>query len=192
MKVVRTEANELYKKPISIPSHKVIFMPIAKSASMSIKTPLLRMEHEYLTKDMFYAYKDYTKVTVVRNTYERLVDCYKFFTQTVPKSKYTLNLEFNTFEEFIIAVSNTPDDISNSHFRSQYNTLSHDGEFLPDVVINIDDIFDVLNYLPITDLKVYDNTFTDAGDYREYYTDVLLTLVNIRFKKDIEFFNFKF
>ena len=189
MKVVRTEANEIYKKPVAIPSHKVIFLPIAKAATITIKTPLTRMEHKYLTKDEVIN-SNYKKVTVVRNTYDRLVSCYKFFTDKVPKSKYTLNIDFNTFEEFINEVCDTPDDVSNSHFRSQFNTLSHDGIFLPDVVINMSNIDEVLDHLPIKKLNHLNRT--DTGNYKRYYTDELISLVNNRFKKDIEFFNFKF
>ena len=188
MKVVRTEANESYKKSLYIPSSDVVFIPIAKAASLSIKSPLLRMEHKYLTKDEV-ARLGCKKVAVVRNTYDRLISCYRFFTQKVPKSKYTLNIEFSTFDEFIREVCSTPDDISNSHFRSQFNTLSHDGCFLPDIVIDMDEIDKVLDHLPITDLQITNST---GIDHSRYYTDKLIDLVNIRFKKDIDYFSFKY
>lgn len=192
-KTVKTFSNELYKKSIAIHSKKVLYMPIAKSASMAIKSELVKKEHEYLSKDQIASdYMDYDKITVVRNVYERLVDCFLFFTETVPKSKHTLGIEFSTFEDFIKTVADTPDDGSNCHFRSQFNTLSHDGVFLPNTVLDIKHIHDVVNFLPINSVKVYEGTYTDTTDYRTLYNDRLVELVNKRFQKDIEFFGFKF
>ena len=77
---------------------------------------------------------DCTKVTVVRNPFERLVSVFEYFTQ---KKHYDLRIDLSSFNVFLQAVYDMPDEISNCHYRSQVNLLSQDNIFLPDVVIDL-------------------------------------------------------
>lgn len=197
MPAIRVGRNDLNKECLLLHDIKKCYMPISKAANSSIKQACLRnnISNEFVTKDVLARdYPDYQKITVVRNPFDRLVSVFHFFTQRQPQyfDSMVESIKLSDFESFIRAIHDEPDEIANCHYRSQFNLLSHDGEFLPDVVVKLEEIEQVKNYLPVKDLKVYDRTTSKHEHYSTYYTPKLVRLVDNRFKKDLEFFKYAY
>lgn len=86
-------------------------------------------------------YKDYFCFGVVRDPVARLVSCYK--NKIVRNGRMSRSLRRNGFrlgmgfDDFVRLVAKTPDDKCDIHIRSQSSMLCHEGQVLPDVVVDI-------------------------------------------------------
>jgi len=184
-KIVFINGYPIYKKPVLQEKSKKVFMPIGKVASVSIR--------KSLTEPLVFATKDEVKrlysswgiVAVIRNPYDRLVSTYSYFKETPGKT----GLKFRTFEEFIAAAYDSPDDATNCHVRSQLGLLSYDNKLLPNILISYENINSVKDHLPISKLIWEDFTRSKHQPWEEYYTDKLAQMVEERFAGDFELYN---
>lgn len=199
MPAIRVGVNDINKECIVLHREQKIFLPVSKVANTSIKQALIhgrdKTDFSFVTKDIVLReYRNLEKVAVVRNPFERLVSCYSYFEQKRPDyfRSRVQSIKYSDFPGFIEAIYNEPDEIANCHYRSQYNLLSQDGVFLPDIVIGYERIELVKDYLPIQKLHTYDRTTSRHGAYQEYYDDRLIRMVNERFHKDLTFFGYEY
>lgn len=139
-------------------------------------------------------FKDYHKITVVRNPYDRLVSEF-FWVGSKPVYKQS------TFPEF---VKNLPELIKledYAHFRPQYQFLcDSSGKLLVDEIIKYEDYSrDVPKLLSRYNIK--DNSSKIIGHARinknkkhfmSFYTDELKLIVQKYYKKDFELFGYSF
>lgn len=184
-----TEGTEVYKKCVLLKQENSIYMPIGKVASASIKNSLT-VGYTVVTKDeIIRNYMGFTKIAVTRNPFDRMVSIFCYFDK---KRGYDLNIDLSSFENFVKAVYDMPDEVSNLHYRSQINLLSQDGIFLPDVVIDYNDIEMIKRYLPIEKLIWDERTKSDRGNYQDYYTPKLIDLVSRRFAADLRKFHYAY
>lgn len=194
MPAIRTGLNDIDKHSIVLHESKKVFMPIGKCAGTSIRNSLTD-PYEFKTKDEVWRdFRDYEKIAVVRNPFDRLVSVYSFFTQKDSWGSFYFtdkveDILFNSFHEFIGEVYQRPDDISNCHYRSQYSLLTCYGDFMPDTVIKYEEIEKITTVLPISDLKWLHKS--NRGEYKHYYTPKLAKMVGERFKKDLEAFGYE-
>lgn len=174
--------------------HGRVFAPISKNANTSLKRSIqdISEKYDFVTKDtVIDKYGFYRIVAVTRNPFERLVSCYEWMANHNPG--YPEQYDFpsiRSFGDFIRGVADTPDEVSNKHFRSQYNLLSQDGIFLPDRVIDLHNIHDLTGEFPIK--KFRNNKQTDHSHYQQYYTDELKSVVEKRFWNDLRQFGYSF
>jgi len=181
--------DEIAKKNVLLDVSKTIFMPVGKAGSISIKKSL-GDDLVLITKDeILRDYMSYSKVAIVRNPFERMVSTYSYFRDNY---KYNLKIALSGFDYFIRAVFDTPDEISNLHYRSQVNLLSQDNIFLPDTVIDLHEIDKIKQYLPIRKLIYNQSTKSNHGPYQEYYTEELIDLMHKRFAVDFRELNYAF
>jgi len=171
--------DEIAKKNVLL--GRVIFMPIGKAGSISIKRSLGE-DLKLITKDeILRDYMDCSKIAIVRNPFERMVSVWSYFKNN---HKYGMEIALSGFDHFIRSVFNTPDEISNLHYRSQVNLLSQDNIFLPDTVIDLHETDKIKQCLPVRNLIHHQSTRSEHGPYQEYYTDELIDLVHKRFAVD--------
>jgi len=181
--------DEIAKKNILLKANKTIFMPIGKAGSISIKRSL-GDNLTLITKDeILRDYMSYSRVAIVRNPFERMVSTYSYFKHNY---KYNMEIALKGFDYFIQAVFDTPDEISNLHYRSQVNLLSQDNIFLPTTVIDLHEIDKIKQHLPIPRLHHNESTRSEHGPYQKYYTDNLVDLMNKRFATDLRELNYAF
>ena len=159
-------------------------------------------------------YRDYYSFAFVRNPWSRLVSCFfdkvdwKEITEDLnPKGAAAVMLGAGasdsrktrkaSFEDFVRAVADTPDEQSNRHFRSQHVFLcDRKGRLLPEHIYRFErlaeDFNNVMDYLGISDVKLPHRNPSKKTPYQEYYTEELRDLVAERYACDIELFNYEF
>lgn len=159
-------------------------------------------------------YREYYSFAFVRNPWSRLVSC--FFDKVDPKEitedlnpkgaaavmlsdaeNGSARLTTASFEEFVRAVSRTPDEESNRHFRSQHTFLTdRNGRLLPAHIFRFENLAEEFNALTerlgLPDTKLPHRNPSKKTPYQEYYTDELRRLVAERYSRDIELFGYKF
>lgn len=101
------------------------------------------------------------------------------------------------FEDFVVAISEIPDKISDGHFRSQHTFVTDKkGHVLVDFFGKIEafdkDFAFVCKKTGIPYTKLPHSNKRESKPYRLYYNDKTRRLVQERYKKDIEFFGYEF
>jgi hypothetical protein len=185
---------------------KVLFIHIPKSGGTSIASAIIGKPsgHPYLY-EYYLANKNYTntfyKFCVVRNPYDRLVSAYAHI------SKRECNIEFkvlfkklniNSFDDLILNLDNpkTYQKIINTivHFRSQHELIYHK-------TVKMDDIFrfeefdlieEQLHKKIKNEINLKKLNTSPRKDYREYYNEYSISVVENIYKKDLEMFNYTF
>ncbi|MCH7589379.1 MAG: sulfotransferase family 2 domain-containing protein [Chloroflexi bacterium] len=167
------------------------------------------------------SYSDYFKFCFVRNPWARIVSCYHskiiqnrnmnqtFWTQclfyVIPKSASSgrhrlselpiLNAHMS-FEEFVNAVANIPDEYANKHFRSQHTFLCNpQGELLVDYVGHLETFKEDFQYVArrigLRVVGLQHRPKTKRRHYKDYYSKDAWKNVAIRYRKDIELLGYE-
>ena len=167
-------------------------------------------------------FKDYYKFIVCRNPWRRIVSYYKNKkvavwwknkTWPIDVRDRTLNSENFTFRQLVEYVYKTPDRFLEQHVQSQTSNL--DGINFDKIVklenfsLQMNDVCDKLkidnrdftnpnktletgNKTIVSDLNPKEFTDDNMPSYECFYDENLKEMISFKFKKDIEFFNYKF
>ena len=165
-------------------------------------------------------YSDYFKFCFVRNPWARLVSCYqrllnkrninqtywtKFLFYFMPKSSNSgrhrlaalpvLN-GYMSFNEFVSAVANIPDEYANKHFRSQYTFLYNArGKLLVDYIGHLEtfdaDFQHVARRVGLSGEIPQDRPRPKRRSYKDYYDKDTWEIVAQRYQKDIEILGYE-
>jgi hypothetical protein len=220
MKWLKNNRYEFFKPykevNIYIPELEVIYIGISKTGISSIKSLFLNKlnkeydannyntihikGHEvfrYISKKEIITKVCY-KFSFVRNPFDRLVSCYK--NKIIEENNSLIQTNYGNlfykdmpFDEFVYNVSNIPDLLSDRHFRSQYSYLYYKGKLLVDFIGKFENINEDYKIIKekynLTDLP-HINKSNEKKNYRDYYSKELIELVSVRYKNDIEKFNY--
>lgn len=180
---------DLYKSPILLGGKKIIFMPIGRVASRSIRRSLYqKYEFTLLNKeDLVSKRSDHKIIAVTRNPLERLVSAYRL---AIKDNGFYFQFPFATFKEFVQIVVDLPDEISDLHFASQVSLLSHEGLFLPTHTLDISNINNLTTRLEIPEVLYHQKTRTEGIDFRDMYTARLVASVKERYADDFSRFGY--
>lgn len=137
-----------YKKPILCEESGVVFMPLGKCGSTSIRRSLLEKWSYLPSKEGVYG--KYPTVAVVRDPLERLQSCYRYFSSDPAKGCWAPT---HTWEAFLEHVLRTPDERSDLHWKTQTALLMDSEGRLPDTMIAFEDIDQITQHLPIVALQ---------------------------------------
>jgi len=166
-------------------------------------------------------YVDYFKFCFVRNPWARIVSCYhskiinksninqtfrtQFLFHVMPKSASSgghrlaslpvLNAHMS-FEEFVNAVANIPDEYANKHFRAQHTFLCNaQGELLVDYVGHLETFKDDFQYVArrigLSGESLQNRPRMKRRHYKDYYDKDLWRIVAQRYRKDIELLGYE-
>lgn len=172
-------------------------------------------------------YQEYFKFCFVRNPWDRLISTYTtkvvggkiindpvygpwiyqltsrlvdIKTGNIPFCRYPMILENMSFEEFVFALADIPDDKVDKHLRSQYTFITdNNGKILVDFVGKFESLkedFDWickqigLNNVTLPHKRDEPRQKFGRKDYLEYYTPKTWEIVRQRYQKDIEMFGY--
>jgi chondroitin 4-sulfotransferase 11 len=174
-------------------THSIVF-PIVKGAEIS-------------------QFNNYWKFCFVRNPWDRMLSCFtekikedenfseptNSFVNGVHKGllKYGIFKANMSFEDFLMAIASIPDPKADTHFRSQYTFVTNlKGQLMVDFIGKFENLnedwSEICDRLKVTDGSLPHYNKTKHNNYREYYTDSLIKIVEQRFAKDIAMFDYKF
>lgn len=189
--------------------HKFIFIHASKTAGTSISVSLAGssiLENETREKhwnarqcQQNYAdyWNEYYKFSVVRNPWDRVVSMYKYFTQfnkTIKQKNFSDWLSFAFVEKKFNIWGG---------LGSQYDFLAIDGSIDLDCFLRFESLHadfsklcESLNITP-NKLPTYNGPFKNNNQqprkhYSIYYNEHDKKIVESAYKKDIEYFNYKF
>lgn len=167
-------------------------------------------------------YGDYYKFIVCRNPWKRIVSYYKNKkvavwwknkTWPIDTRVRNLNSEDFTFRQLVYYVCQTPDHFLEQHIQSQTSQL---GDIAFNSVVKLEnfssdmnEVCDILgisyrnfsnpnktlettNKVNVSDLNPKEFTNDNMPSYECFYDDELRNMIFEKFKKDIEYFNYKF
>ncbi len=152
-------------------------------------------------------YHRYFKFAFVRNPWDRLVSCY--LSKLVQGGRgmqlgsygdVTLRRNM-TFEEFAGAVCRIPDEMANTHFRSQYITVCDDGPnktVLADFVGRLETLDE--DFRVVAERIGLKANLSHTGrsrsrnslSYRDFYDERLARMVSERYHEDANIFGYSF
>ena len=177
------------------PKEKILFIHIPKNGGAVFlnygkinkkQWGVYQKTHTQINTEIYKKYKNWNIVTIVRNTYERLVSLYRFRCM-IKKSE-----SFKTFEDFVLKFAHK------ELLFNQLDYISIDDKIVANKII----IYDK-NGLTTQIAKVFGDTkfklplknklthFYGKYDWKSYYTPKALEEVNKYCKKEIEYFKFK-
>lgn len=191
---------------IILKKYKVIFFLSGKCANSSIKSAIKRMQgierpihsgHEYIDACRAMKKKEFLKIAVVRNPWDRFVSCY--YQKIVgPKPANLVSMKNiykgMPFDDFVYEVCKLPKDIKEQHIRLQTSSMMCNDTFVPEWVIKLENIETewklLQEIIPIPDLVP--RNVTDHPHYRECYNDKTRKLIEKRYAQDIKILKYEF
>lgn len=185
---------------------KVVFFLVAKAANTSIKIALaeylglstnnIHRQHERISACDAVNLKDFLKIAVVRNPWDRVVSVY--YQKIIGNGASSLHkLGFHpsmTFKEFVKKVCGAP-GVTEAHIRPQTMQMFCGDRFVPDFIIRMENLKRGWRYVQkiipgIPDLEVCNRC--EHPPYRECYTEETRRLVEDFYANDIEILGYEF
>jgi len=195
--------------------HKLIYYMVPKAASTTVKSFIkaidpLHMKRLSLAEARSTLYKDYFHFTFVRNPYDRLLSCYidKVYEPQLCSPEFT-NGEFNdflnyygrlgyqqmSFGDFIQFVTRVPNKHCDNHFVPQHYLVNLDLLNFIGYVENFDqDLLYLRKQVGVPDEIPQPQKMNASrhDPYQSYYNDKLRKMVDRKYARDLEIFNYGF
>jgi hypothetical protein len=195
--------------------YKCIFIHIPKSAGTSIETSPIFFDSKETTgkapaghtsclqfQNLFpNEFKEYFKFSFVRNPWDRLVSAYFHYRQNIlnygDKKNYEKYLyKYDSFDEFIRKFVNEDNIYKIIHLKPQYEFLCDcNNNIMVDFVGRVENIekdFKIICKKIGVIYKLKNKRKTRHGHYSNFYVKDTMKIVERVYKKDIEFFGYKF
>jgi|2_EtaG_2_1085320.scaffolds.fasta_scaffold00423_4 hypothetical protein len=190
--------------------HKLIFIHIPKNAGTSI-TNHLQMSDVGHHKWQYYKIKyptqweNYTKISVIRNPWGRVVSCYEYarmeksyWHSSIGHAKAGKHLDYDLlknldFKECLNKLKNEPNKLKHQGWSDQSNYIVNDSKIVVDYTIKMDNINEKLSKILGFKITIPVVNSSNNANYKSYYkTPQMKNIVKDYYKKDIKLFNFKF
>ena len=203
-------------------SRKLVFVHIQKTGGSTVSRLLeqhipdlytVGARHEFAVQGMreLEDWDEYFKFAFVRNPWERLVSWYSMVRKFEENQDWRLQRTFNkllryahdnssTFEEFIYNCTDEVEIKDGVYYSFAYNQLDYvtdeNGRLLVDFIGRLEtfekDIREVLGRIGIELKTVPHKNRSTHRHYSTFYTPETEMIVRERFKRDIEYFGYKF
>lgn len=153
-------------------------------------------------------FKDYFIFSFVRNPWDRLVSCYEHFFNRAQDHYETQNyanpyaVMFGKtkvyFEDFVDFVANNDAEYLDPHWCAQTSLITiNENNGLPDKIGRFENFEQDMTQIFLKagiplEIKHLNRSSRSKGNYKNYYTNRTRKLVQQRYKKDIEIFDYRF
>lgn len=195
--------------PIS-DEHKLIFIHIPKNAGTSITntigmTDIGHHRWQYYKLKYHQKWESYTKISIIRNPWERVVSCYEYAKMEESywhaangKARAGKHLDYDllkdkSFEDCLMILKKTPTKLRHQGWTNQLDYISDGNNIMVDHLIEIGKINQELSYILDIDIEIPFINKSNSTDYRKYYSnDNMVNIVKDSYHMDIKYLNFKF
>lgn len=198
---------------------KIVFTVIPKNANTSVKVSLLQTFYnkqvtiqnvttfhsqtlkifDYIDNQQVHSLEDYLKIVVTRNPFDRLVSGWKNKIKDLKRPRFGFT-NACSFDDFIKIIYDTSEEDLNRHFIPQYRFVTYNNQLINNYIIKMEELDFEWPKLQELIKKEYNINlvdlpflnFTNSGNYKNYFSDKTKELVEDKFKKDLELFNYRF
>jgi hypothetical protein len=205
LRLTDTEATGGY---LPFDKAKAIFVHIPKCAGISVnKTLFNSLAGGHTTLDQYInvfppsLFQSYFKFTFVRNPWDRVVSAYCFL-QNGGRNKWDSDFyereikQFDSFKQFVHAWLNPINIQKFHHFRPQHlYFLDKYNKVTVDYIAYFENIEEDFNYIAQKigcNRKLSKNNVISRADYRSYYDEETIKIVEEVYRKDINLLNYTF
>lgn len=207
-KIYKLSIGRFYQNPFNLAmiEKKILFIHIPKTGGTSIANGLFgdfsghAYLYEFYIANKIYT-KDFYKICVVRNPFDRLVSAYSHLSQKNIRSENRDLLNYFNIKSFDDLIFCLNDPKKWRVFQNTILMLRPQCEFIYHQQIKMDKIYRFENFNDIqshlkTELDIDINlnhlNSTKRKNYKEYYNDFSISVVEKIYKKDLEMFNYTF
>lgn len=185
-------------------SHKFIFIHINRTGGTSVEHALSAFGGVNKWEDFNRhdgagkisekpEWNDYFKFSIVRNPWDKEFSDYKWH----KKLKHKKVSEYSTFKDYLRLPEQTKGKGLFRWHSNQYDWLiSKNGKLEIDFVARFEnlqeDFYKICQNINIDPISLPHKNKTKKLDYRQFYTDETYSWVKANYKKDIDYFNYKF
>lgn len=195
--------------PIS-DKYKLIFIHIPKNAGTAITNTLEMSDighHGWRYYKSRYPQKwgTYTKISVVRNPWDRVVSCYEYakmedsyWHSTNSKARAGKHLDYDllkdsSFENCLGILKNTPQKLRHQGWSNQSNYIYNGDKLMVDYVLDVNEIDNKLSEILNQKINIPKINVSNQNNYKDYYSDKkMVNIVSDRYKTDLLNFNYEF
>lgn len=194
---------------------KIVFIHIPKNAGTSITTSeelgFSNVEHisfrEY-KKNHPFEWENYTKISIVRNPWDRFVSCYEYarMLNSYWHSNDGKDSKFGPHPDHILAKNICFDNFVRKFFKGELqlkhqcwvpqNTwiCDHNKEIMLDILFKMESINDNKEFKSIFgEIDRCNKSKKSKPDYKDYYTsNESIDMIGEAYKQDLESFNYSF
>jgi len=160
------------------------------------------VDHEFC-----YNNSDHLRISIVRNPFDRLISGWRDKIRTLDLTNFNRRRRYGfsqacTFKQFIDQIYRTDERNIDRHFIPQYRFITYNDQLFSDRILKFEDLSNQWNELTNEIKEKYDIKLDDMNinlnytkkqrHYRDYYDDKLRKLVEEKFEKDLNEFNYEF
>lgn len=155
-------------------------------------------------QQLFCLNKECLKISIVRNPFDRLVAGWQNkirFLKFNTRKRFGFN-QACSFDMFIKQICSHSDKLINRHFIPQHNFIYNNEELISNEILKFETLnsdwnelqSDLLtrNNIQLYDLPLLNKSKNNYNNYHSYYTNELRKLVEVKFKKDLDLFEYQF
>lgn len=161
----------------------------------------------YINQETVFQLNNYLRVVIIRNPFDRLVSGWRNKIKNLKlrpnqKRRYGGFTKPLTFEEFIKTIYKQDEVKIDSHFAPQYRFISYKNQIFSDEILRFENLNNEWRKLQeklkrdknirLKNLPLTNKSNESNKSYRTFYNDQTRKLVEEKFKKDLEFFDYEF
>lgn len=193
--------------PIS-DKHKLIFIHIPKNAGTAVTNTLGMTDighhgWQYYKSKYPQKWESYTKISIIRNPWDRVVSCYEYakmedsyWHSTKNKARAGKHLDYDllkdkSFEDCLTILKNTPQKLRHQGWANQSNYIYDGDKLMVDYILDVNEIDSRLSEILNQEINIPKINVSNNNNYNDYYTNKeMIGVVLERYKLDI--LNFKY
>ena len=194
--------------PIS-DKYKLIFVHIPKNAGTAITNTLEMVDighhgWSYYKNKYPNKWKNYKKISVIRNPWDRVVSCYEYAKMDKSywhakegKARAGKHLDYDllkdkSFEQCLDILKHTPQRLKHQGWRNQSDYIYHNDQLMVDHTLDKYEINDKLTDILGFEINIPKINVSNNKDYRDYYVNNdLIDIVSKNYKIDLINFNYE-
>lgn len=195
--------------PIS-DKHKLIFIHIPKNAGTAITNTLEMADighhgWQYYKSKYPQKWDSYTKISVTRNPWDRVVSCYEYskmeesyWHSTKGKARAGKHLDYDllknkTFEDCLAILKNTPQKLRHQGWSNQSNYIYSGDKLMVDYILDVTEIDTKLSEILNEKINIPKINMSNQNNYKDYYKDNdMIEVISNIYRIDLLNFKYKY
>lgn len=195
--------------PIS-DKYKLIFIHIPKNAGTAITNTLEMTDighhgWQYYKSKYPQKWDSYTKISVTRNPWDRVVSCYEYskmeesyWHSTKGKARAGKHLDYDllknmSFEDCLMILKNTPQKLRHQGWLNQSNYIYSGDKLMVDYILDVTEIDTKLTEILNEKINIPKINVSNQNNYKDYYkNNNMIDAISNIYRIDLLNFKYKY